>query len=141
MCIDREIMIELVLPAVLFVILSPGLILDVDAMRVTKGVKQVAKLGKMQTSTGAVLTHAVVYYVVLGLLRDFFGKKSSKPANVVVPTILFVILSPGMLLHVRPSKMKVDIMDGKTCKEGIITHAVVLSVVYAILRKNFPEVY
>jgi hypothetical protein len=141
MFVNREIMIELVLPAVLFIILSPGLLLDVDVSRVTKGLNKVVKFGGMKTSTGSVLTHAVVYYVLLDMVRKMLGKESTKPANVIVPTILFVILSPGMLLHVQPSKMKVAVMDGKTGQEGIITHAVVLASVYAILRRTFPEVY
>ena len=62
MFVNREIMIELVLPAVLFIILSPGLLLDVDVSRVTKGLNKVVKFGGMKTSTGSVLTHAVVYY-------------------------------------------------------------------------------
>ena len=134
-------MVELVLPAVLFIVLSPGFLLDVDASRVTKGIKQVVKLGTMKTSMGAVLTHAVVYYVLLDLLRGVFGKQNTKPANVIVPTILFILLSPGMLLHVKPTKMKLNVMDGKTGVEGIVTHAVVLALVYGALRKNFAEVY
>jgi len=136
-----DMMVELVLPAVLFIVLSPGFLLDVDASRVTKGIKQVVKLGTMKTSMGAVLTHAVVYYVLLDLLRGVFGKQNTKPANVIVPTILFILLSPGMLLHVKPTKMKLNVMDGKTGVEGIVTHAVVLALVYGALRKNFAEVY
>lgn len=134
-------MIEVGLPALLFVALAPGLLLDVDVSRVQKGLGKVVKVGTMKTYVGAVFTHAVVYALLLDQLRKLLGKVDTKMSNVIMPTVLSVVLSPGMLLTVEPSKMKVGFMDGKTSVESVLVHAVVLAVVYGGLRQSFPDVY
>ena len=138
---DAKLMNELMLPTTLFVILSPGFLLDVDISRATKNINSVAKLGKMKTSMGSVVTHSLVFALLLDQLRKLSGLNSTKMSNVIVPTILFILLSPGVLLTVEPIQLKVGLMDGKTSIESILTHAVVLMLVYKVLRKTFPEVY
>lgn len=138
---DENFMIELMLPATLFVILSPGFLLDIDVSRAAKNINSVAKIGKMKTSMGSVVTHSLVFALLLDQLRKLSGLKNTKMSNVIVPTILFVLLSPGVLLTVEPTQLKVGLMDGKTSVESILTHAVVLMLVYKGLRKTFPEVY
>lgn len=53
-------------------------------------------------------------------------------ANVLVPVILFVLLSPGVLLSLPP---------GQSHIVQVVTHAIVLGVVYAGLRATFPQFY
>jgi hypothetical protein len=53
-------------------------------------------------------------------------------ANVLVPVILFVLLSPGILLSLPP---------GSSHLIQVVTHAVVFGVVYAGLRMTFPQFY
>jgi hypothetical protein len=52
--------------------------------------------------------------------------------NVIVPVLLFVLLSPGVLLSLPP---------GSTRLVQVLTHAVVFGVVYTVLRMTFPQFY
>jgi hypothetical protein len=53
-------------------------------------------------------------------------------ANVIVPVILFVLLTPGVLLALPP---------GQSLLVQTVTHAVVFAVVYSVLRSTFPQYY
>jgi hypothetical protein len=53
-------------------------------------------------------------------------------ANVLVPVILFVLLSPGVLLSLPP---------GQSLIVQVLTHAVVFGAVYLGLRSTFPQFY
>jgi hypothetical protein len=52
--------------------------------------------------------------------------------NVIIPVILFIILSPGVLLSLPP---------GQSLLVQVLTHAVVFGLVYYGLRKVFPQYY
>ena len=52
--------------------------------------------------------------------------------NVIVPVILFVLLSPGVLLSLPP---------GQSHIVQVVTHAVVFGAVYTGLRMTFPQYY
>jgi len=52
--------------------------------------------------------------------------------NVIIPVLLFVLLSPGVLLSLPPGA-------GRTTQ--VLTHAVVFGAVYWSLRKTFPQYY
>ena len=60
--------------------------------------------------------------------------------NVIVPVILFVLLSPGLLLTIPPLSRGL-LMSGETSALAIIVHAVVFAIVYSFLRKTFPQYY
>jgi len=60
--------------------------------------------------------------------------------NVIVPIILFVLLSPGLLLTLPPMSNGV-FNSGQTSVTSILVHAVVFGVVYAGLRAYFPQYY
>ena len=53
-------------------------------------------------------------------------------ANIVVPVILFILLSPGVLL---------SLPAGGSLITKVLTHAAVFAVVYYFLRKTFPQYY
>lgn len=53
-------------------------------------------------------------------------------ANILVPVLLFVLLTPGLLLALPPGASKLV---------QTLTHAVVFGVVYWTLRSVFPQVY
>jgi hypothetical protein len=53
-------------------------------------------------------------------------------ANLLVPVILFVLLSPGVLL---------SLPAGASHFTQVLTHAAVFAVVYYFLRKTFPQYY
>jgi hypothetical protein len=52
--------------------------------------------------------------------------------NVVIPVLLFVLLSPGVLLSLPP---------GQSRLVQVVTHAAVFGLVYYGLRKVFPQYY
>lgn len=52
--------------------------------------------------------------------------------NVIVPVVLFVLLTPGVLLALPP---------GQSLLVQAVTHAVVFGVVYTLLRSVFPQYY
>ena len=61
-------------------------------------------------------------------------------ANILVPVILFVLLSPGVLLTLPPLSKGV-FRSGQTSLTAVVVHAVVFAVVYALLRRTFPKYY
>jgi len=52
--------------------------------------------------------------------------------NVLIPVLLFILLSPGVLLSLPPGSSRIV---------QVVTHAVVFGVVYAALRMVFPQYY
>jgi len=52
--------------------------------------------------------------------------------NIIIPVLLFILLSPGVLLALPPGA-------GKTTQ--VLTHAVVFGLVYYGLRITFPQYY
>ena len=52
--------------------------------------------------------------------------------NVIIPMILFVVLTPGVLLSLPP---------GSPLQVQAVTHALVFGLVYYGLRKTFPQYY
>jgi hypothetical protein len=53
-------------------------------------------------------------------------------ANLIVPVILFILLTPGLLLALPPGASKLV---------QTLTHAVVFAAVYWTLRSVFPQYY
>ena len=53
-------------------------------------------------------------------------------ANVIVPVLLFVLLTPGLIVALPP---------GQSLLVQTVTHAVVFGVVYTLLRSTFPQFY
>jgi hypothetical protein len=52
--------------------------------------------------------------------------------NVIIPMLLFVLLTPGVLLALPP---------GASLQVQAVTHALVFGAVYYGLRKTFPQYY
>lgn len=53
-------------------------------------------------------------------------------ANILVPVVLFILLTPGLLLALPP---------GSGLLVQTVTHAVVFGAVYWTLRSVFPQYY
>lgn len=68
------------------------------------------------------------------LLRDIFKclYTNTMDMNIIVPVVLFVLLSPGVLLSLPP---------GQSHLVQVLTHAVVFGAVYTGLRMTFPQFY
>ena len=52
--------------------------------------------------------------------------------NVIVPVILFILLTPGLLLSLPPGGSKIVVT---------LTHAAVFGAIYFFLRRTFPQYY
>jgi Protein of unknown function (DUF3339) len=112
-------------PAILFAILSPGILLGLP------------KGGNHLTQT---LFHALVLAILAWGIIKFFFKLTLTPADLVVPAFLFILLTPGVLLTLPPMGGPI-FLSGRTGLVPVLVHAVVFSVVYATLRGTFPQYY
>ena len=68
---------------------------------------------------------------------NFLGPK---PMNVIVPVLLFILLSPGLFLTLPPLDRGVW-MSRQTSVVSVLVHAAVFLVIYALLRKQFAQFY
>jgi hypothetical protein len=122
---------KVAIPAALFLSLSPGLLLTTDG----------SKISFMNRKTGqmAVFFHALVFFLVYSLIAKTMGIVLTK-TDLLVTTALFILLSPGLLLTLPPKSGGV-FGSGQTSIESVLTHAVVYALVFALLRKQFPQFY
>jgi hypothetical protein len=111
---------KILTPAILFALLSPGLLLRVGP--------------------SPVLVHALVLSLVYYLVAKFILRVSLRPADMIVPAILFVLLTPGVLLTIPPSSKGV-FMSGQSSMLAVGVHTLVFALVFSFLRKNFASYY
>lgn len=107
----------------LFVLLSPGVLLQVPVGDESN--MDVATMN-MKTSQMSVMVHAVLFYVMLTQVLKMGGNKA------MTATMLFVALSPGMLLEL-PTKDGEVWMTGRTSYEAVALHALIFMVVCGTL--------
>ena len=111
---------KVILPATLFILLNPGVFLELPTKTWMSG----------HTSKTSVLFHALVFVIVYSLLARMLNIVLTK-TDLIVPAILFILLSPHVLLSI-PNK------SGLT---PVLVHALVFAVVFALIRKQFPQYY
>lgn len=119
------------IPAALFLALSPGILLRTDGTSV--------KFRNGLTGRTAVLFHALVFFLVYSLIAKAMGLVLTR-TDLVVTTVLFLALSPGMLLTLPPGSKGV-FTSGQTSPASALVHTVVFALVFALLRKQFPKYY
>jgi hypothetical protein len=119
------------IPAALFLALSPGILLRTDGTSI--------KFRDGLTGRTAVLFHALVFFLVYSLIAKSMGLVLTR-TDLIVTTVLFLALSPGMLLTLPPGSKGVY-MSGQTSPASAIVHTVVFALVFALLRKQFPKYY
>lgn len=109
------------IPAALFALISPGTILTLPS--------------KDQDIRKIVLVHGLVFMLVYRIVAKLLNV-ILEPMDLVVPTVLFLLLSPGILLTLPPTK------NGSfTSLEAVLTHSLVFAMLFALLRKLFPQFY
>ena len=64
---------------------------------------------------------------------DVIMNQFNKPANFVVPTLLFILFSPDLLLSL-PN-------ESSSKLEKVFTHATIFLVIYLLLRMVFSSYY
>jgi hypothetical protein len=112
---------KIVIPCILFQVLSPGVFTT------------------MKTSVQDILINALLFVGVYWAISRVIGVTLTK-ADLIVPAVLFIILSPGLLLTLPPGPGGV-FMSRQTSITAVVIHAVVFTVIFATLRKLFPKVY
>nr|QNJ59850.1 MAG: hypothetical protein [Bacteriophage sp.] len=122
---------KVAIPAALFLALSPGVL-------VTTAGKNV-KFMNGNTSQMAVMFHALVFFLVYSLVARAMGLVLTK-TDLLVTTSLFIALSPGLLLTLPPGSTGV-FRSGQTSISAALTHSIVFAIVFALLRRQFPQFY
>lgn len=114
-------------PAILFAILNSGLV-----MFMQKNGQNV--LG------GALIMNAIIFALLYFVIMKFLLKKSLTRADILVPLVLYIALTPGVLLTIPPGG-KGLFMSGQTSPAAVAVHTLVFAVVFALLRKQFASYY
>ena len=118
-------------PAILFALLSPGLLLSLPSLRLFPGVR---------TNLQVTLLHAIVLALVYYLIARFVLAIALRPADLIIPVVLFILLTPGILLTIPPGRKGV-FMSGQTSTTAIGVHTIVFALVFSFLRGQFPNYY
>lgn len=118
-------------PASLFIALSPGLLLQLPDTK---------KIATLDSSRQSVMFHALVFMLAYRVLASKIFGLILTQADLIVPTVLFMVLSPGILLTM-PESSKGMFVSGQTSVAAILVHGLVFAMVFALVRKNFPEYY
>ena len=116
---------KVLVPSMLFALLSPGLLLGLPPS------------SGLLTQT---LFHALVLAILSWAIIKFVFKFTLTPADLVVPALLFIVLTPGVLLTIPPGTEGV-LLSGQTGIVQVIVHAVIFSILYSSLRGIFPRFY
>jgi hypothetical protein len=118
-------------PAALFFLLSPGILLQLPTT---------FKLMSKMTDRRSVLVHSLVLMLVLFLIYKFVFESTMTQASLIVPAILFILLSPGVLLTIPPGSGGL-FMSGQTSVQSAAVHTLVFALLYAFIRGQFPKFY
>jgi hypothetical protein len=109
-------------PSALFMLLTPGLLLQLP---------DTTKLFTMKTSQNSVLFHALVFMLAYRIVAKLMNITLTQ-ADLVVPTVMFVLLSPGMFVTIPGEGPRIN---------SVLVHTLVFAVAFAFLRKTFPQFY
>ena len=108
---------KVLIPTLLFALLSPGLIVS---------------LPPGQDPKVQLAFHAVVLALVYWIVAKFVAKVSLTTADLIVPAVLFILLTPGTLLTLPP---------GARGPIPVFVHAIVFAILFALMRKTFAKYY
>ena len=122
---------KVAVPAAIFLALSPGVLLTTEGKDF--------KFFNGTTTQMAVMFHALVFFLVYSVIAKMMGLVLTK-TDLIVTTALFLALSPGLLLTIPPGSGGL-FRSGETSLPAAMTHAVVFAVVFALLRRQFPQFY
>ena len=116
---------KVLVPTILFALLSPGLLLGLPPGS-----------GLLMQ----VLFHAMVLSLISWVIIKFVFKFTLTPADLIVPALLFVLLTPGVILTLPPDGGSI-FFSGQTGIVPILVHTAVFSILFASLRGVFPQYY
>uniref|UniRef100_J3LD50 Uncharacterized protein n=1 Tax=Oryza brachyantha TaxID=4533 RepID=J3LD50_ORYBR len=124
-----------VVAVTLFILLSPGLLFQAPART------RVVEFGNMCTSGVSVLVHAVFFFTLFTVLVVAIGihidqgrrQVMADWAPVVVGVVLFVLLSPGLLVELPGTHRHVDFGSFRTNGKAIFVHTLIFFALFAII--------
>ena len=116
---------KVLVPTILFALLSPGLLLSLPPGS-----------GLLMQ----VMFHALVLAILSWAIIHFVFKFTLTPADLIVPALLFVLLSPGVILTLPPNGGSI-FFSGSTGIVPIMVHTLIFSIMWASLRGFFPQFY
>ena len=122
---------KVAIPAALFLALSPGMVVTTDGSKV--------KFMNRQTDQMSVFFHALVFFLTYSLVAKAMGIVLTQ-TDLIVTTALFITLSPGLLLTLPQGSGGV-FQSGQTSVESTMIHTIVYAVIFALLRRQFPQFY
>lgn len=105
--------VKVLIPVVLFLVLNP-----------------------MTFSFESVATRAALFVPLYWTIAKVTGITLTK-ADLIVPSLLFLLLSPGVLLTIPPGTFR----SGETNFNAVVVHSIILGAVFMLLRRQFPEFY
>jgi hypothetical protein len=109
---------KILTPAILFALLSPGLLLRV----------------------GPPYVHAMLLSLLYYLIATYILKVTMRPMDLIGSALLFMILTPGVLFTLPPGSKGV-FRSGQTSLTAIGVHTLVFALVFALIRSLFSKYY
>jgi hypothetical protein len=116
---------KVLVPALLFAILSPRFLLAIPSGQ-----------GLLVQAAAHALVLAILYWVI----AKFVVKVTLTKADLIVPAVLFMLLTPGLLLTIPPGTDGL-LMSGETSTVAVGAHTLVFAIVFALMRGQFPAYY
>jgi hypothetical protein len=110
-----------IVPCLLFMVLSPGV------------------FTAMKTSVQDVILNALIFIAAYWAIARVLGVALTK-TDLIAPAILFVLLSPGLLLTIPPGPGGL-FMSNETSLMAVSIHTVVFAAAFSFMRTTFPKVY
>jgi hypothetical protein len=107
------------------------MMIDITSPKVLAPAALFAALQLLPTRLG-LLPRALVVALALFIVYKYALKRTFTRADLVVPALLFVLLTPGLLVTLPP---------GGTVMEATAVHTIVFAVVFAVMRSVFAQYY
>lgn len=105
---------KVIVPSVLFILLNPGVIVDIP--------------GGSQTRA-SILLHSLVFIAMYWLIAKILGLHLVK-ADLIVTAVLFVLMSPGLITGHTDNNFT-----------EILARGIIFGIIFGLLRRQFPQVY
>ena len=101
---------KVLVPSILFALLSPGLLVDYG-----------------------ILLHAIVFVLSFWFVINFGFKFTLTKSDLIITGLLFILLTPGMVLTLPPVGSKI-FFSGRTGIGPVVVHTFVFALVWAVIR-------
>ena len=116
---------KVLVPTVLFALLSPELLVALPP-----------GAGLLRQT----LFHALVLAILSWFIIKFIFKFTITLADLIMPALMFIILTPGVILTIPPGNGGV-FFSSETSLVAVLVHTVIFSLMFASIRGLFPKYY